>query len=194
MKKLVLTVAALAVVGGTSVISAHAENFSAENTFGVGLLLGSPSKGSGAMASYWITNNIGVSAIATLAYNDYSEYGIRADYLFNADDWGNIRIRPFIGAGLSFIDGPSGHGTGPYSSWSYDVDGKGAEVHAGILHQAAYISPNLFFNIAAVHHFFDIDVSYSSSSNYGRHGWHSNYSYDADWSSFGFELGIQYYF
>ncbi len=199
MKKFICAAAALAVITGSQVVTAQAgDNFNIARAFGVGALLGPPSTGVGVTGSYWFTNNIGISALATVEYDDYSEYGVRLDYMFDADQWNKARIRPFVGAGFSFIDGPSSHGSGIYSSWSHDVDGKGVVLHAGILHQAFYLSDHLFFSAAAVYHAFDVDVSYSNTSNYhGRYRdyyWHSSYSYDADWTDFGIELGIKYFF
>ncbi len=198
MKKIIFAAAALAIIGSSQIIPAHAENFDIGGAFGAGVLLGPPSTGAGIMGSYWFTNNIGISALATAAYNDYSEYGIRIDYLFDVDAWSNAKIRPFVGAGFSMVDGPSGHGSGTFSTWNYDVDGNGIELHAGILHQAYYLSNHLFFSVAAVYHTFDIDVNTSHTIDYtGRYGnyhYRSAYSYDADWSDFGIEFGIQYFF
>ncbi len=193
MKKIILAVAALAVIASNQVVAAHAgQNFDIGGAFGAGVLLGPPSTGAGLMGSYWFTNNIGVSAIATAAYNDYSELGVQANYLFDSESWSETKIRPFVGVGFSIIDGPDGHGAGPYSYWNYDVEGKGVEIHAGIMHQATYLSEHLFFILGGIYHVFDIDVKHSISID--SEGWNAAYNYDADWTSFGVVAGIQYYF
>ncbi len=196
MKKCICAAAALAIITGSQVVTAQAgDNFNIGGSFGVGALLGPPSTGVGITGSYWFTNNFGLSALATVEYDDYSEYGVRLDYLFNVDQWGKARIRPFVGAGFSFIDGPSGHLSGPYHATSYDVDGQGVVLHGGILHQAYYLSDHLFFSAAAVYHAFDVDASYSNTSYYyGRPGWRTTYSHSVDWTEFGIEFGIQYFF
>ncbi len=196
MKKFICAATALAIITGSQIVTAQAgDNFNITGAFSAGILLGPPSTGAGITGSYWFTDNIGVSALATAAYNDYSEYGVRLDYLFDCDPWSNARVRPFAGAGFSFIDGPSGHGSGPYSSWHHDVDGQGIVLHGGVLHQAYYISDHLFFSAAAVYHIFDVDASYSDTAySQNRHLWRTSYSYDVDWTELGIEFGIHYFF
>ncbi len=197
MKKFICAAAALAIITGSQVITAQAgNNFNIAGAFSAGMLLGPPSTGIGISGSYWFTDHIGISAIATTEYDDYSEYGVRLNYLFDIDQWDRVRIRPFVGAGFSFVDGPSGHSSTPYHRANYDEDGQGLVLHSGILHQAYYISNHLFFSAAAVYHAFDVDASYSDTSYYnGRPVWgNSFHSHNVDWKKFGIEFGIQYVF
>lgn len=189
MKKILLTALA-AVALCTTAAEASPGNFNIGGRAGAGFLFGSSSIGAGGVADYWMNDNIGFSVYATAAYDDYGAYGIRGSYLFDSSVTSEIRLRFFAGIGLTYVDGPDGSGSTPSSHWKYEVDGKGAEIHAGALHQASYLSDNLFFSLGVVQRLFDVETDYSGSTDYYRF----RYNYDSDWKSFGVEAAIKYYF
>lgn len=185
MKKIVI-VACVAVALSLNLVEiACAEELSVARRFGAGIQANLLNLGIGPSAEYWATENVGLMA-AVGALADYTTFLIRGNYLLNNTfDVAGYPARPYLGIGFAHVKGPEydfGFGS------KVEQDGSGAEIYAGLLHSASYITENLYFRGEFV--LSTLTLETSASDPYTG----ISVKHEADWSFFSIGWGVTYYF
>ena len=129
---------------------------------------------------YWVTDNIGLMA-GVGALTDYTTFTIRGNYLLNKTfDLAGYPARPYFGVGQV----PE-----YYFGWAKaEQDGSGAEIYAGLLHSAAYITKNLYLRGEFILSTLKVETKASEPFT------GITIKHEEDWSFFSIGWGIMYYF
>jgi len=171
----------------TNSCEAQTDGFSLQSRFGVGMTTSVINFGIGPSVEFWPTENIGILGSFTSLF-DYTSYGGRVDYLFSQPIYaGSSPNKVYIGVGYVIMQGPEQSGGAYGYTWKVEQEGSGIEAHAGILHQANYLTDKLFFRGEFIYYAFDLETK--GSSNFGYET-----SVDLDWNTFTIGLGVHYLF
>ena len=160
----------------TDSCGAQTHDFSLRNRFGLGIMTSALNFGIGPSVEFWPTESIVVLGFITSLF-DYTSYGGRVDYVFPRTIYlGESPSKAYVGGGYAFVKGPEQSGGGAGYTWKVEQEGSGIEAHAGVLHQADYLSDKLFFRGEFIYYAFELETK--GSSNFGYQT-----STDIDWNS-----------
>jgi len=211
MKRIfILAIAVVMIVEITRPASASAETLEAP-AFGVTLKTDALNFGGQPGLKVLATDNLAFEAYYIGLLGDFTGYSLRAMYLLPTEwEAGNIRLKPYAGAGYTSIEQKVRFGGAAVHTYNgaYDAGvtgggkvtckGSGVQLFGGVQTNPFQTLPNLFLEAEIILSLFKVEgeatLEYRGTGHLEGHTTRTTSKVEADYSSIGVVLGLSYYF